>query len=240
VRLRAVVVRLFAILLAGASLAGSPAAAFEWGRFFGGEGKPSPQEHPWTEGVGPASDEDIRALGVGSDLAETIRSRTSGDPALLRGAAEGTPVGLVWPVGPTTSTSLVRDLREDLAGRGFAFFVARRRFGTGADEVGLVKGVEPLDLLERFGTPGPRARITTEDVRRRLDEWTRIAEWSLLGVGADWIEIDFDPVPAREVLARILEDASRLAPSAVPADVETRERLRARVAAERRLLLFWD
>ena len=234
------ILRIVPILLIFGSLFGSPAAAFEWGGLFGGEEKPTPQEHPWAEGIGPASDEEIRALGVGTALAETIRSRTSGDPALLRGAVEETPIGLVWPVGPTASTTLVRDLREDLARRGFAFFVARRRFGTGPDEVGLVKGVEPLELLEHLGTPGAKAGVSTEDVRRRLDEWARIAEWSLLGAGPDWIEIDFDPVPAAEVLARILEEASRLAPSAVPAEAETRELLRARVSAERRLLLFWE
>lgn len=231
-------------LAAGALICGlvaaSPAAAIAWGGLFGGEEEPAPEQHPWADGTAPASDDEIRALGVTSELAEMLRNRTGTDPGLFRGAAEETPIGLVWRVGPTASTRLVRDLREELARRGFTFFVAHRRFGTGADEVALVRVEKPLDVLERVGAPGAKAGLSTADVVRRLDEWARIAEWSLLGAGADWIEIDFDPVPAPDVLGRILEEGSRLAPSAVPADPTARDRLRATITAERRLLLFWD
>lgn len=231
--------RVTASLVLSILLAAAPAAGFDFGGLFGSEPEPEPAEHPWSSGRGPASEAEIRALGVPSELAEMLRNRTSGDSSLLR-IGEQAPIGLVWPVRATESTKLVRDLRDELARRGFAFFVATRRFGVGPDEVGLVRAEKPLDLIARLGTPGAKAGLSSADLVARLESWNRIAEGSVLGAGVDWIEIDFDPVPTDDVLARILDEASTLAPAAVPADPAARAAVREQVVRDRRLFLHWD
>jgi hypothetical protein len=112
-------------------------------------------------------------------------------------------------------------------------FVAERSFGTAPDHVGLVRAAEPVEVvLNRTVPPG----ISAEEWMVRLRGWWKEAAWELLGVGEDWLEIDFPEAPARPDYW--VEEIARTAPAAVEG-ADAKSTLRDAIVRTRRALLWW-
>src|SRR6185503_10271544 len=195
--------RALAVALALTTTSAVSAHAFDW------KGMPSdePVERTWKDLDAPASPEEMSALGVDADLAEMMRNRTAGPPTLLHGASADAPLGLQWPVEATASVGLVGQLRAELAKRGLVIFVADRSFGTGPDHVALVRAADPVDVVSKRVIP-PGMKL--EDWTARLREWQAKSPWDLVGVGKDWLEIEFREPPAKPDWW--VEEITRIAP----------------------------
>ena len=209
----------------------APALAFDWKDF---TGDAPPTERTWKEFDAPASADEMKALGVDTDLAEMMRNRTSGPGTLLRGADDDAPIGLQWPTESTASVALVRQLRDELVKRGFVIFVAERNFGTGPDHVGLMQGAEPESVIVKRVVPPGLARDAWLE---RLRGWRKDAPWDLVGVGADWLEIEFREAPPKP--ERWLEEIGRIAPASFGGAPEGRDAFRETLVRTRRALLWW-
>jgi len=216
---------------------GTPVLAFEWGNLLGNDEEARGADHPWQVGIGPASDDEIRAVGIGLEIAEMMRNRTGGAARLYRIAGVDTPLGLVWSIDAPSAAPLVQNLREELLRQKLVVFVATRRFGTGLDEIGIVGVESPEALLAKLGTGGKEVDKAGVALLTQLRSWSSAPGWDLVGAGKDWIEIEFRTPPADA--DRLLEEAGRLAPAAIGPDDE-RAHVRDELVKNRRLSLWWD
>ncbi len=105
-------------------------------------------------------------------------------------------------------------------------------------KIGVLKGIDPYDILRVMQTNGDNDDISNEDVIAKLREWEKGSPFEIIGAENDWIEIEFKKLPKN--LRSFVEDLEDFCPDAVEGGASAEEILVKELQKTRRLYLSWD
>ena len=187
-----------------------------------------------------------RALGqaVGIPDAPLLAIKTAGQNLLrLQGIDEGGDPflanGVTIHIDQHDALDAVRSLRRTL-GSGYLVFVSERRFGIQGyfDQVAVLKGTDPYDMLRTMGTNAWNYDFGPETIIDRLQKWDEAFGLDLHGVGFDWLEASFREQP--DDMDAFAAEVYAFCPDVVDQGTETVERLAKDMRQSKSVFLWWD
>lgn len=184
------------------------------------------------------------AMEVGFDptVVSTIRARGESLSRLQTFARDDfRPIagpGLLLTTQPKQGEATLRALRADLEHTPYQAWLYENRYGSGPDEIAILKSRDPIAYLQVIPINGTNYDIDHDQIIAKYREWEPRLGLELTGAGGDWLsaEITRDPADwdefAKEVYAfcpDVVEQGTNDVPSL------------ARAMRERKtLFLWWD
>lgn len=146
--------------------------------------------------------------------------------------------GLTFSVPEQDAGRVLSVLRQRLQPRKYLTFIIAVNEGIRTEEIGILKGTDPYDILRVMQTNGEEYEITTEDIIERLKEWEKRYPFEIIGAENGWVEIEFRTVP--QDLKTFAEEVFDFCPDTVEQDAGSIEELARGIARTKRLTLWWD
>ncbi|HWR73524.1 MAG TPA: DUF4253 domain-containing protein, partial [Nitrospirota bacterium] len=146
--------------------------------------------------------------------------------------------GITFSVPEQDAGRVLGILRKRLQPRKYLAFLIAVNEGIRTEEIGILKGTDPYDILRVMQTNGEEYEITTEDIIERLKEWEKRHPFEIIGAENGWVEIEFRTVP--QDLEAFAEEVFEFSPDTVEQDAGSVEELAREIARTKRLTLWWD
>lgn len=146
--------------------------------------------------------------------------------------------GITFSVPEQDAGRVLSVLRQRLQPRKYLTFLIAVNEGIRTEEIGILKGTDPYDILRVMQTNGEEYEITTEDIIERLKEWEKRYPFEIIGAENGWVEIEFRTVP--QDLTVFAEEVFDFCPDTVEQDAGSIEELSREIARTKHLTLWWD
>ncbi len=146
--------------------------------------------------------------------------------------------GITFSVPEQEAEKVLTALRHRFQPKKYLVFLIAVNEGIRTEEVGILRGTDPYDILRVMQTNGEEYDITTDDIIERLKEWGKKYPFEIIGAENEWVEIEFRTVPAD--LAAFAEEVNEFSPDTVEQDAGSIEELVKEIKKTKRLTLWWD
>jgi hypothetical protein len=103
--------------------------------------------------------------------------------------------GITFSVPEQDAGRVLTVLRQRLQSKKYQAFLIAVNEGIRTEEIGILKGTDPYEILRVMQTNGEEYEITTEDIIERLKEWEKRYPFEIIGAENEWVEIEFRTVP---------------------------------------------
>lgn len=146
--------------------------------------------------------------------------------------------GIAFSVPEQDGDRVLSVLRKRLQPRKYLAFLIAVNEGIRTEEIAILKGTDPYEILRIMQTNGEDYDITNEDIIERLKEWEKQHPFEIIGAENGWVEIEFRTVP--QDLNAFAEEVYDFCPDTVEQDAGSIEELAREIAGTKRLTLWWD
>ena len=146
--------------------------------------------------------------------------------------------GITFSVPEQDAGRVLAVLRQRLQPRKYLAFLIAVNEGIRTEEIGILKGTDPYEILRVMQTNGEEYEITTEDIIERLKEWEKRYPFEIIGAENEWVEIEFRTVP--QDLKVFAQEVYDFCPDTVEQDAGSIEELAREIARTKRLTLWWE
>lgn len=157
---------------------------------------------------------------------------------------EGAPIplseGRAFAIDTRTAGRLLAGSHATFRKAGVYLFRYERSFGLGDDKdlVGLLATADPLAVIRRIGTAGPKRGVTNEQIVAWLRALEREEAFELYEIGPDYLSGHFERTPKNpEAIAR---RAAKIAPDLVAGHTNPIAGLTDLIGKHQTLYLIWD
>jgi hypothetical protein len=193
-------------------------------------------------GLSPHEEEIARRIGFDKEVLMLLKEKTREPIHRLTGYdEEGYQImadGVSVSVPQDKVEQLLAGLKSKLRKKGYMAFIVEMNDGMKTDKIGVLKGIDPYDILRVMQTNGDNDDVSNEDVIEKLKEWEKGSPFEIIGAENDWIEIKFKRLP--ESLKSFVEDLEDFCPAAVEDGAGAEEELVKEIQKTRRLYLSWS
>lgn len=193
-------------------------------------------------GLSPHEEEIARRIGFDKEIFMLLKEETQEPIHRLTGYdEEGYQImadGVSVSVPQDKVEQLLASLKPKLNKKGYMAFIVEVNDGIKTDKIGVLKGIDPYDILRVMQTNGENEDISNEDVIATLREWGKGSPFEIIGAENDWIEIEFKKLPKNP--RSFVEDLEDFCPDAVEDGASAEEELVKEMQKTRRLYLWWD
>lgn len=146
--------------------------------------------------------------------------------------------GITVSVPKDKTDRILASLRKKLIPLDYLPVVVEKNSGLKIDKIGIIKGIDQYEMLRIMHTDGEEDDISNQDIIDRLKEWERIASFDIIGVGSDWVEIEFNVLP--KDMKTFAEELNEFSPDAIEQGTGTIKDLIKEIKRTNRLLLLWN
>jgi hypothetical protein len=193
-------------------------------------------------GLSPHEEEIARRIGFDKEVFTLLKEETREPIHQLTGYDEdGYQImadGVSVSAPQDKVEKLLAGLKPKLHKKGYMAFIVEMNDGIKTDKIGVLKGIDPYDILRVMQTNGDNDDVSHEDVIAKLREWEKGSTFEIIGAENDWIEIAFKKLPKN--LRSFVEDLEDFCPDAVEGGASVEEELVKEIQKTRRLYLSWD
>jgi len=193
-------------------------------------------------GLSPHEEEIARRIGFDKEVLTLLKEETREPIHRLTGYDEdGYQImadGVSVSAPQDKVEQLLAGLKPKLRRKGYMAFIVEMNDGIKTDKIGVLKGIDPYDILRVMQTNGDNDDVSNEDVIAKLREWGKGSPFEIIGAENDWIEIEFKKLPKN--LKSFVEDLEDFCPDAVEDGASAEEELVKELQKNRRLYLWWD
>ena len=193
-------------------------------------------------GLSPHEEEIARRIGFDKEVLTLLKEETREPIHRLTGYDEdGYQImadGVSVSAPQDKVEQLLAGLKPKLRRKGYMAFIVEMNDGIKTDKIGVLKGIDPYDILRVMQTNGDNDDVSNEDVIAKLREWGKGSPFEIIGAENDWIEIEFKKLPKN--LKSFVEDLEDFCPDAVEDGASAEEELVKELQKTRRLHLSWD
>jgi hypothetical protein len=146
--------------------------------------------------------------------------------------------GITVSVPKDKTDRILASLRKKLIPLAYLPFVVEKNSGLKVDKIGIIKGTDQYEMLRIMHTDGEEDDVSNQDIIDRLKEWERIASFDIIGVGSDWVEIEFTVLP--KDMKTFAEELNEFCPDAIEQGTGTIKELIKEIKRTNRLFLLWN
>lgn len=193
-------------------------------------------------GLSPHEEEIARRIGFDKEVLTLLKEETREPIRRLTGYDEdGYQImanGISVSAPQDKVEQLLAGLKSKLRKKGYMAFIVEMNDGIKTDKIGVLKGIDPYDILRVMQTNGDNDDVSNEDVIEKLKEWEKGSSFEIIGAENDWIEIQFKRLP--KSLKSFVEDLEDFCPAAVEDGAGAEEDLVKEIQKTRRLYLSWS
>jgi hypothetical protein len=193
-------------------------------------------------GLSPHEEEIARRIGFDKEVLTLLKEETREPIRRLTGYDEdGYQImanGISVSAPQDKVEQLLAGLKSKLRKKGYMAFIVEMNDGIKTDKIGVLKGIDPYDILRVMQTNGDNDDVSNEDVIEKLKEWEKGSSFEIIGAENDWIEIQFKRLP--KSLKSFVEDLEDFCPAAVEDGAGAEEELVKEIQKTRRLYLSWS
>ena len=188
------------------------------------------------------------------DLALLLQSK-SGNPIVPLPSVYGTPsslkAGFCTEIAdrPEIESQLMRgklalELKNAAARKGYLAFVFEGMLEEGFEcqpyhHLAILRGTDEFDIIKWRQTGAFNYHLSTDDIIRKLNSWRIKNDMIILGVGMQWINLQFKTLPSKMNL--FLDDVYQFCPDIVSQGTLTLKALKEQIISNNgHFFLWWD
>ncbi|MCK8143336.1 DUF4253 domain-containing protein [Flavobacterium sp. I-SCBP12n] len=131
---------------------------------------------------------------------------------------------------------LVRKLKQKFKEKGYLIFYLEGL--NGKKNIGIIKGIDELDILRYRKTDGINYDLESEDVLKKISEWNTKFGVKIIGCNQDYIQIEFDKLPQN--MEEFAKEVYAFCPDSVDQGVGDIKSLEEYIKQDKGIWLWWD
>lgn len=132
--------------------------------------------------------------------------------------------------------NLVKKLKPKFKEKGYLIFYTEGF--DGKKNIGIIKGVDELDILRYRRTDGINYDLESVDVLKKISEWDAKFGVKIIGCNQDYVHIEFEKLPTN--MKDFAEEIYEFCPDSVDQGVEDVETLEEYLTLDKEIWLWWD